>query len=123
MVLGGLLGVLAVGGGAAWAASSLLDTGDQPAQALPAGTIGYLSVDLDPSGAQKVEAIQTLRKFPAFADQVDLDTDDDLRERLFTELDIEIIAPTHGCVLKGKAVVTRHYHLMQQLLAEVGKKR
>ena len=61
-------------------------TGDQPAQALPAGTIGYVSVDLDPSGEQKIEAIRTLRKFPAFADNVDLDTDDDLRERLFTEL-------------------------------------
>jgi hypothetical protein len=86
IVLGGLLGLLAVGGGAAWAASSFLSTGDQPAQALPAGTIGYLSVDLDPSGEQKIEAIRTLRKFPAFADNVDLDTDDDLRERLFTEL-------------------------------------
>ncbi len=86
IVAGGLLGLLVVGGGAAWAASSFLSTGDQPAQALPAGAIGYLSVDLDPSGAQKLEAIRTLRKFPAFADNVDLDTDDDLRERLFTEL-------------------------------------
>ncbi|KRF36209.1 DUF3352 domain-containing protein [Nocardioides sp. Soil805] len=86
IVLGGLLGVLAVGGGAAWAASSFLSTGFQPAEALPAGTIGYVSVDLDPSGGQKIEAIRTLRKFPAFADNVDLDTDDDLRERLFTEL-------------------------------------
>jgi hypothetical protein len=86
VVLGGLLGLLALGGGAAWAASSFLSTGDQPAQALPAATIGYASVDLDPSGEQKVEAIRTLRKFPAFADNIDLDTDDDLRERLFTEL-------------------------------------
>ncbi len=86
IVLGGLLGLVAVGGGAAWAASSFLSTGDQPAQALPASTIAYASVDLDPSGEQKVEAIRTLRKFPAFADNVDLDTDDDLRERLFTEL-------------------------------------
>lgn len=86
IVLGGLIGLVAVGGGAAWAASSLLSTGDQPAQALPASTIAYASVDLDPSGEQKIEAIRTLRKFPAFADNVDLDTDDDLRERLFTEL-------------------------------------
>lgn len=86
IVLGGLIGLVAVGGGAAWAASSFLSTGDQPAQALPASTIAYASVDLDPSGEQKVEAIRTLRKFPAFADNVDLDTDDDLRERLFTEL-------------------------------------
>jgi hypothetical protein len=86
IALGGLLGLLAVGGGAAWAATSFLSTGDQPAQALPAGTIGYLSVDLDPSGEQKIEAIRTLRKFPAFKERIDLDTDDDLRERLFTEL-------------------------------------
>jgi hypothetical protein len=86
IALGGILGLLAVGGGAAWAASSFLGTGDQPAQALPAGTIGYVSIDLDPSGEQKIEAIRTLRKFPAFKDKVDLDTDDDLRERLFTEL-------------------------------------
>ncbi|WP_107768058.1 DUF3352 domain-containing protein [Nocardioides terrigena] len=86
IVLGGILGLLAVGGGAAWAASSFLSTGDQPAQALPASTIAYASLDLDPSGEQKIEAIRTLRKFPAFADNVDLDTDDDLRERLFTEL-------------------------------------
>ncbi|WP_457205612.1 DUF3352 domain-containing protein [Nocardioides sp. P5_C9_2] len=86
VVLGGLVGVLAVGGGVAWAASSFLSTGSQPAQALPAGTIGYVSVDLDPSGSQKIEAIRTLRKFPALADHLDLETDDDLRERLFTEL-------------------------------------
>ncbi|KRF07342.1 hypothetical protein ASG88_00310 [Nocardioides sp. Soil777] len=86
IVLGGILGLLAVGGGAAWAASSFLSTGDQPARALPASTIAYASLDLDPSGEQKIEAIRTLRKFPAFADNVDLDTDDDLRERLFTEL-------------------------------------
>jgi hypothetical protein len=86
IALGGLLGLVAVGGGAAWAATSFLSTGDQPAGALPAGTIGYVSVDLDPSGAQKIEAIRTLRKFPAFKDKIGLDTDDDLRERLFTEL-------------------------------------
>ena len=86
ILLGALLGLVAVGGGAAWAASSFLSTGDQPEQALPAGTIAYASVDLDPSGEQKIEAIRTLRKFPAFAEEVDLDTDDDLRERLFTEL-------------------------------------
>ncbi|HXH78072.1 DUF3352 domain-containing protein [Nocardioides sp.] len=86
IALGGLAGVLALGGGAVWAATSFLGTGAQPAEALPAGTLGYVSVDLDPSGDQKVEAIQTLRKFPAFKDEINLDTDDDLRERLFEEI-------------------------------------
>ena len=84
--LGGLVGVLAVGGGAVWAATSFLGTGAQPAVALPAGTLGYVSVDLDPSGDQKIEAIQTLRKFPELEDKINLETDDDLRMRLFEEI-------------------------------------
>lgn len=86
LALGGLVAVLAVGGGAVWAASSFLGTGAQPAEALPAGTLGYVSIDLDPSGGQKIEAIQTLRKFPAFAEEIGLETDDDLRERLVEEI-------------------------------------
>ncbi|SED30741.1 Protein of unknown function [Nocardioides exalbidus] len=84
------LGALVVGGavvaGGAWAATSFFSTGAQPAEALPASTIAYASVDLDPSGGQKIEAIKTLRKFPAFTDEINLDTDDDLRERLFEEI-------------------------------------
>ncbi len=86
IALGGLVGLLAIGGGAVWAATSLLGTGAQPAEALPAGTLGYVSIDLDPSGNQKIEAISTLRKFPAFKDKINLDTDDDLRERVFEEV-------------------------------------
>lgn len=86
LALGGLVGVLAVGGGAVWAASSFLGTGAQPAEAMPAGTLGYVSIDLDPSGGQKIEAIQTLRKFPAFKEHIGLETDDDLREKLFEEI-------------------------------------
>lgn len=85
LLLGGLAGALALSGAAAWAATAFLTTGDQPAEALPAGTIGYASVDLDPSGSQKVEAISMLRKFPAFEDKIGLETDDDIRERIFTE--------------------------------------
>ncbi len=77
--------MLAVGGAAFGAYSWLSGTGAQPAEALPAGTIGYLSVDLDPSGSQKIEALRTLRKFPAFKDEVGLQTDDDLRERIVEE--------------------------------------
>ncbi|GAA4721101.1 DUF3352 domain-containing protein [Nocardioides conyzicola] len=84
----GALGVVAVGG-AAWAAWSFLSTGAQPAEALPAKTIAYASVDLDPSGGQKIEALRTLKKFPAFEDQVGLDTDDDVREWIFDQIQDE----------------------------------
>lgn len=81
---GAVVGLGAIGTGV-WAAMSFLATGPQPAEALPAGTIGYVSIDLDPSGGQKIEALRTLRKFPAFKDEVGLETDDDLRERFFEQ--------------------------------------
>ena len=84
------VGVIVAGGavvaGGAWAATSFFATGAQPAEALPASTVAYASIDLDPSGGQKIEAIKTLRKFPAFTDEIDLRADDDLRERLFEEV-------------------------------------
>lgn len=85
------LGAVVVAGGAviaggAWAATTFFATGSQPAEALPDSTIAYASVDLDPSGGQKIEAIKTLRKFPGFTDKIDLETDDDLRERFFEEI-------------------------------------
>jgi len=87
VIIGGaVVGGLAVAGGAAWAAMSFLGTGAQPAEALPASTLGYVSVDLDPNGAQKIEAIRTLNKFPGFKDELDLETDDDLRRSLFDEI-------------------------------------
>ncbi|HEX7188280.1 MAG TPA: DUF3352 domain-containing protein [Actinomycetes bacterium] len=86
IALGAIVAGGAVVAGGAWAATSFFATGAQPAQALPASTIAYMSVDLDPSGGQKIEAIKMLRKFPAFADRVNLETDDDLRERFFEEI-------------------------------------
>ena len=44
---------------------------------LPASTFALVTVDLNPSGGQKVEAIKTLRKFPSFRDQVGLKPDSD----------------------------------------------
>lgn len=86
VALGAIVAGGAVVAGGAWAASSFFATGSQPAEALPDSTVAYFSVDLDPSGGQKIEAIKTLRKFPGFTDNVDLETDDDLRERLFEEI-------------------------------------
>ena len=65
LVGGGVVGLLVVGGGA-WAAMSFFQQGSQPAEALPSTTIAYASVDLDPSGSQKIDAFKTLEKFPAF---------------------------------------------------------
>jgi hypothetical protein len=78
---GGLIGAAAVGVGA-WAAYAFISTGPQPAEALPANTLGYLSVDLDPSGGQKIEALRTLNKFPKFKDDVGVGTDDDIKKEL-----------------------------------------
>jgi hypothetical protein len=77
----------AVGAGA-WAAVSFFSTGAQPAEALPASTLGYASIDLDPSGGQKIEAIRMLNKFPAFKDEIGLNTDDDVKRRVFDEAEL-----------------------------------
>jgi hypothetical protein len=86
IAVGAIVAGGAVVAGGAWAATSFFSTGAQPAEALPSSTVAYFSVDLDPSGGQKIEAVRTLRKFPGFTDKVDLETDDDLRERFFEEV-------------------------------------
>lgn len=85
LVGGAALAVAGLVGGGAWAATSFLGGGAQPSEVLPAGTLGYVSVDLDPSGRQKIEALRTLRAFPAFREAVGLDTGDDVRRYLFEQ--------------------------------------
>lgn len=85
---GAVIGIALVGGGV-WAAMSFFGQGAQPAEALPASTLGYAAIDLDPSGGQKIEAIRMLKKFPAFEEEIGLDTDDDLRQRIFEEAGLE----------------------------------
>lgn len=77
-------GLVLVGAGA-WAAWSFFATGPQPAEALPDSTLAYASIDLDPSGGQKIAALRTLQKFPAFEDEIGLDTDDDIRQWIFEQ--------------------------------------
>ncbi len=84
LVAGAVVLLLAGGGVAAW--RLLAGGGAQPADVLPADTLGVVSVDLDPSGGQKIEAIRTLRKFPAFREQVGLESDDDVVQELFEKL-------------------------------------
>ena len=73
-----VVGVLALGAGA-MAAASFFAQGAQPAEALPSTTVAYASVDLDPSGSQKIDAFRTLNKFPAFKDKVGIHSVDDVR--------------------------------------------
>src|SRR5262249_23062227 len=43
---------------------------------------------------------------------------DQLR-RIFSEHDVEVIAPDRGCILKGKEIVERHVEMVAQVLSEV----
>ncbi len=86
LIGGAVVGGLALAGAGTWAAIALSGGGPQPAEALPSSTLGYVSIDLDPSASQKIEALKMLKKFPGFEEEVDLDTQDDLRRRLFEEI-------------------------------------
>lgn len=77
----GLVGAAAGG----WAAAQFLGGGDGPESAVPALAVGYVALDLDPTAAQKIEALRIAKKFPALADQLDLGVRDDLRRWLFQE--------------------------------------
>lgn len=93
LVGGGIVGLAAVAGGAFAVYQVAFATGPQAAEALPASTIGYVSVDLDPSGKQKLEALETLKKFPGFDDNVDIESDDDLRAKFFEVVQDEGVCP------------------------------
>lgn len=81
----GLVG-LGLAGVGTWAALALYGGGPQPAEALPASTLAYLSVDLDPSAGQKLEAVKMLKKFPAISDELHLGSKADLRRAVFDAL-------------------------------------
>jgi Protein of unknown function (DUF3352) len=59
--------VLAAGGAGYAAFSALNGGGSQPEDVLPASTIAFLKVDLDPSAGQKLELFSLLQKFPQAA--------------------------------------------------------
>ena len=80
--IGGGVVLLAGLGAGAWAALTFFQQGAQPAEALPSSTVGYLSIDLDPAGGQKIDAFRTLNKFPAFKDEVGVNSVDDIRRKV-----------------------------------------
>ncbi|WP_405145303.1 DUF3352 domain-containing protein [Sphaerisporangium sp. NBC_01403] len=72
--------VVLVGGGGVYAVSLLSGGGTQPEDVLPAGTLAYVRVDLDPAANQKIALFNLARKFSATRDSF---TGDDPRRALF----------------------------------------
>ena len=74
--------VLVIAGGVVlW--RTLAASGSRPAEVLPATTFALVTVDLDPSAGQKVEAIKTLRKLPSWNERTGVRPDSDLVKVLF----------------------------------------
>jgi len=81
--------VLVAGGGVAAWQFLLAGGGSRPADVLPASTFALATLDLDPSGGQKLEAIRTLRKFPSVRNGTALEDQSDPMEAFFKELQEE----------------------------------
>jgi hypothetical protein len=88
VVIGGaVVGGLALAGAATWGVLAYFDAGPDAAGALPASnTLAFASVNLDPSYEQKIEAFNTLKKFPGLKDKLNFDSTDDVRKNLFEEI-------------------------------------
>ncbi|HVK27674.1 MAG TPA: hypothetical protein VM575_05000 [Nocardioides sp.] len=95
----GIVGVGAVVGGGAWAWQVWSAQGPQPAEALPADTLAYVAVDLDPPGGQKVAAYQALKRIPSLEKELGLGSQDDLRESI-----VDSLAEDGGCDLPWNEV-------------------
>jgi hypothetical protein len=77
-LVGGILAIVAVGAGGAFAFQQVGGGGAQPESVMPANTMAFAKVDLDPSAGQKLDAIRFIRKFPDA--QGEVKEDSDLRE-------------------------------------------
>lgn len=82
-IIGGAVAAVTVAGAGAYAVTTFLGGGADVAEALPADTLGFVSVDLDPGGKQSIEAFRTMRKFPSLKDSLNKDLGDDLKAQLF----------------------------------------
>ncbi|MFT4187818.1 MAG: DUF3352 domain-containing protein [Aeromicrobium sp.] len=89
----GVLGAVLVVGGVGYGGYTVYDKtlgggGPQPADALPANTIAYARVDLDPSASQKIALMDLIDRLPDVKKELGiegLDSEDDLRETAFTD--------------------------------------
>ena len=86
VVAAAAVAALAAAGAGAWAVTQFMSAGPSPATVMPADTEAYVALDLDPDGGQKIEAVRTLRKFPAIREELGLDSSEDLRRWLFEAL-------------------------------------
>jgi hypothetical protein len=86
-LVGGILAIVAVGAGGTYAFQQVSGGGAQPESVMPASTIAFAKVDLDPSAGQKLDAIRFVRKFPKAKDKVEESSD--LREVIFKGLQDE----------------------------------
>lgn len=93
----GLVGA-AIGGGI-WAWQSFVKQGAQPAEALPANTLAYAALDLDPPGGQKAAAFNLLRQVPSIKRELGLGSVDDVHRSVVDE-----VASESGCDLDYSAV-------------------
>ncbi|MCK0117551.1 DUF3352 domain-containing protein [Isoptericola sp. S6320L] len=84
LVIGGSIaaGLLVLGGAGAAAYAMLDGGGAQPEAALPASTIGYVRVDLDPSAEQKINLLRLADRLPDLSADlgVEIDEDSDLKQ-------------------------------------------
>ena len=82
--VGAVVAVAAVGAGA-FAYTELSGGGTQPHDVLPADSVGYLRVDLDPGASQKVDLFRLARRVPDLAAELGVDEDTDLRRLVLDE--------------------------------------
>ncbi|WP_433445183.1 DUF3352 domain-containing protein [Nonomuraea sp. CA-141351] len=74
------LAVILLGGGAVWAVGAIGGGGTQPNEVLPANSIAYVRLDLDPAANQKLALFQVARKFTMTKDTF---TGEDPRKAIF----------------------------------------
>ena len=84
-IVGSVLAVVLIAGGGYAAWQFLAGGGPRPAEVLPDSTFAVVTLDLNPSGGQKVEAIKTLRKFPSWKERTGLTPDSDVIKAIFDE--------------------------------------
>ena len=94
LVAGGAAAVVALGAAGAWGVASFMSGGQEAAEVVPADALGYVSLNLDPDGGQKLEAYQTLKKFPALEEYLDASSGgEDLRRALVSSVLEEVDCP------------------------------
>ena len=87
LVVAAAVAVVAAVGVGAYGVVQLMAGGSSAATAVPADAVGYVSLDLDPSASQKIEAFKMLRKFPSI--KKELGGRDDIRKAVFEEIRTE----------------------------------